>query len=87
MDDLREKMDALAVDGAHRRGAARGGPRRAMWITPKLVAEIAYAEVTPDKVLRHSSFLGLRGTSRRTRWCPKPPLTAAGPAPDDPRQG
>jgi bifunctional non-homologous end joining protein LigD len=30
-------------------------------VKPELVAEIAFAEVTPDKVLRHSSFLGLRG--------------------------
>ncbi|WBH15713.1 DNA ligase D [Sphingomonas radiodurans] len=37
-----------AVKGAH-------------WVTPKLVAEIAFAETTPDGVLRHSSFLGLRG--------------------------
>ena len=35
--------------------------RGARWVRPELVAEIAYAEITPDKLLRHSSFIGLRG--------------------------
>ena len=35
--------------------------RGARWVEPELVAEIAFAEVTPDNLLRHSSFLGLRG--------------------------
>jgi len=34
--------------------------RNARWITPELVAEIGYAELTPDGILRHPSFLGLR---------------------------
>lgn len=34
--------------------------RAAVWLTPKLVAEIAYTERTPDGLLRHPSFLGLR---------------------------
>ena len=40
--------------------APKAATRGARWVTPSLVAEIAYAEVTPDGVLRHSSFLGLR---------------------------
>ena len=39
----------------------RAEARGAHWIKPKLVAEIAYAEFTPDGILRHASFLGLRG--------------------------
>ncbi len=59
MDDLREQFDALdrktpTVD------APKAAVRGAKWVTPKLVAEIAFAEVTPDGVLRHSSFIGLR---------------------------
>ncbi|MEH6487933.1 DNA ligase D [Hyphomonas oceanitis] len=34
--------------------------RDAVWLTPKLVGEIAYTERTPDGLLRHPSFLGLR---------------------------
>ena len=60
MDELRERLDALAADTATVE-APRAMVRGAKWVRPELVAEIAYAEVTPDKVLRHSSFLGLRG--------------------------
>ena len=60
MNDLRTRLDRLArktptVD------APRAAVRGARWVTPKLVAEIAFTEVTPDGVLRHPSFLGLRG--------------------------
>ena len=40
--------------------APRAAVRGAHWIEPQLVAEIAYAEVTGDGVLRHASYLGLR---------------------------
>ena len=60
MDELREQLDALAVDTATVE-APRAAVRGAKWVRPELVAEIAFAEVTPDQVLRHASFLGLRG--------------------------
>ena len=60
MDDLRDKMDAMARKTPTVE-APRAAVRGAHWVEPELVAEIAYAEVTPDGVLRHSSFLGLRG--------------------------
>jgi len=60
MDDLRERMDKLARDTPTVK-APRAMVRGARWIEPELVAEIAFTEVTPDKVLRHPSFLGLRG--------------------------
>ena len=41
--------------------APRVHVRGARWVRPDLVAEVAYAEVTPDRLLRHASFLGLRG--------------------------
>ncbi len=40
--------------------APRAAVRGAHWIEPKLVAEIAFMEVTGDGVLRHSSYIGLR---------------------------
>ena len=40
--------------------APRDISRRARWIEPRLVAEIAYTEMTPDGALRHPSFQGLR---------------------------
>jgi bifunctional non-homologous end joining protein LigD len=40
-------------------------PREAMkgakWVEPKLVAQVKYGELTPDGLVRHSVFLGLRG--------------------------
>ncbi len=60
MDDLRTRLDKLP-----RKTATVDAPRAAVkgahWVKPELVAEVAFAEVTPDGVLRHSSFIGLRG--------------------------
>jgi len=58
--DLREKLDALAIDKAPL-DVPRAEARGARWVKPKLVAEIAFAEFTADNVVRHASFLGLRG--------------------------
>jgi bifunctional non-homologous end joining protein LigD len=40
--------------------APRAAVRGAHWITPKLVAEIAFTEWTDEGLLRHPSFIGLR---------------------------
>ncbi|WP_394653427.1 DNA ligase D [uncultured Sphingomonas sp.] len=59
MLDLRAKLDRLARKTAPvdvPRAAARG----AHWVSPKLVAEVAFAEFTAEGVVRHASFLGLR---------------------------
>ncbi|TZG25684.1 DNA ligase D [Sphingomonas montanisoli] len=40
--------------------APRAEVRGAHWLKPKLVAEIAYTEMTNDGTLRHPSYLGLR---------------------------
>ena len=34
--------------------------RIARWVEPKLVAEVAFTEITPDGAVRHPSFQGLR---------------------------
>ncbi|WP_254602582.1 non-homologous end-joining DNA ligase, partial [Sphingomonas bacterium] len=60
MDDLARRMAKLERK-TPTVAAPRAAVRGAHWISPKLVAEVAYAEVTPDGVLRHASFLGLRG--------------------------
>ena len=39
----------------------RADARGAHWVKPKLVAEIAFSEFTSEGILRHPSFLGLRG--------------------------
>jgi bifunctional non-homologous end joining protein LigD len=65
MADLTDRMATLAVAKPSADAASltahKAALRGARWIRPELVAEIAFAEVTPDKVLRHASFVGLRG--------------------------
>ncbi|MGQ0588552.1 MAG: DNA ligase D, partial [Sphingosinicella sp.] len=58
--DLRVKLDKLAVKTPPVE-VPRAESRGAHWVKPKLVAEIAFAEFTSDGVVRHASFLGLRG--------------------------
>lgn len=56
---LRDQLDRIARKTPPvevPREAARG----AHWVTPKLVAEVAFAEFTAENVVRHASFLGLR---------------------------
>ena len=55
--------------------------RGVTWLTPKLVAEIAFAEFTADGNIRHGSYLGLRGDkdarSIKPETAAKPPKPAA----------
>ena len=60
MDDLLAKLRRIERK-TPTVAAPRAAVRGAKWVTPRLVAEVAFAETTPDGVLRHSSFLGLRG--------------------------
>ena len=42
------------------KGMPRAEMRIAHWVEPRLVAEVAYTEITPDGLIRHPSFKGLR---------------------------
>lgn len=53
LSKLERNKPALAVP----REAAKG----AVWVEPKLVAQIKFADVTPDGMVRHAVYLGLRG--------------------------
>ncbi|HEX8413337.1 MAG TPA: DNA ligase D, partial [Sphingomicrobium sp.] len=59
IEDLMATMEPLAVDKAALE-VPRAERKGAHWIAPKLVAEIAYTEITTDGVLRHPSFIALR---------------------------
>lgn len=52
--------------------------RRAFWVKPELVAEVAYAEITPDGSLRHASFQGLRADKRAAEVVLEIPVDDAG---------
>ena len=61
---LRDDLDAQLASRARKTAPFSGVPaeigRGARWVRPDLVAEIAYAELTADGILRHPSFIGLR---------------------------
>jgi bifunctional non-homologous end joining protein LigD len=41
-------------------GMPRAEMRVARWVEPRLLAEVEYTEITPDGLIRHPSFKGLR---------------------------
>ena len=75
MMDLRERMEKI-----ERKTPTVEAPRAAVkgahWVSPKLVAEVAFAETTPDGVLRHSSFLGLREDKKASEVVAETPAAA-----------
>lgn len=75
---LMETMDPLEQSSPTVK-APRAEVRGAYWLKPKLVAEIAYTEMTNEGTLRHPSYLGLRADKKPRRWCSRsssrlPPL-------------
>jgi bifunctional non-homologous end joining protein LigD len=60
MHDLMDKLRPLQRKTAPAE-VPRAEARGAHWVKPELVGEIAFSEFTTDGILRHPSFLGLRG--------------------------
>jgi len=77
LDELARRMAPLAQDAAPAQ-VPRAEARGAQWIRPKLVAEVAFAEVTAGGRVRHASFIGLRGDKPARAVEPERPA----PAPD-----
>jgi len=80
--ELRAQLDALASDTASA-PVPRTEARGAHWVKPSLVAEIAFAEFTADNVVRHASFLGLRGDKKAKEVVAEMPQKTPAPATDD----
>ena len=59
LEELGERLRRLPAAQSPK-GADVAGPGRHHWVTPALVAEVRYKEVTEAGVLRHPSFLRLR---------------------------
>ncbi|MFV0623436.1 DNA ligase D [Sphingomonas sp. ac-8] len=82
IDDLRGRLDRIARKTppvAVPRAAALG----AHWVTPRLVAEVAFAEFTAEQVVRHASFVALREDKAATEVvveAPEAPPAATRPA-------
>jgi bifunctional non-homologous end joining protein LigD len=61
LNEIRAMLDKLRTDKPSFANPPRGAEgRRAIWVKPKLVGEIAFTEWTRDGTLRHPSFQGLR---------------------------
>jgi bifunctional non-homologous end joining protein LigD len=73
MGPLARKTPATEVPRAEARGAH--------WISPELVAEVAFAEFTADARVRHASFLGLRADKTARDVTPELAEPAAQPDP------
>jgi bifunctional non-homologous end joining protein LigD len=82
--ELRARLDALAA-GKPAADVPRAEARGAHWVRPELVAEIAFAEFTADKVVRHASFLGLRGDKSAKEVIAEVPQKVPEPADDEVR--
>jgi bifunctional non-homologous end joining protein LigD len=57
---LTERLGTLVTDSNPFEDMPREARRGAVWVRPELVAEVAFAEFTPDRIIRHASFIGLR---------------------------
>lgn len=82
MHALRDRLERIArkTPPAEVPPAAARGAR---WVTPKLVAEVAFAEFTADDVVRHARFLGLREDKDAKDVVAEEP--AAMPEPEEPK--
>ena len=60
LEDLSARFKKLARKDSPFDALPREAKRGAQFVEPKLVAEIAYTELTADGILRHPSYLGLR---------------------------
>lgn len=74
MKSIERKTPPAEVDRTLQKGVT--------WVTPKLVAEIAFAEFTAEGSVRHGSFLGLRTDKPAREVTPEKPAAAPAPKPD-----
>ena len=68
---LERKTPPAEVDRAKARGVH--------WVTPKLVAEVAFAEFTADGNIRHGSYLGLREDKEASEVTRETPSSSPAP--------
>ena len=70
---LAAKLKALARETPPFDEVPRDQARRAKWVTPQLVVEVDFNEITDEGNIRHGVFLGLReDKAAPRRWRPKP---------------
>jgi bifunctional non-homologous end joining protein LigD len=82
LQDLLGRLQKLEIDKAPL-SVPRAEARGAHWVKPELVAEIAFAEFTSEKVVRHASFLGLRDDKPAEAVIEEKPVSLPETAPAD----
>jgi bifunctional non-homologous end joining protein LigD len=65
---LEQLLAPLQRDTAPVPGVPREHARGATWVEPVIVGEVAYRTITPDGLLRHPSWRGLRPDGRSLGW-------------------
>lgn len=60
LDRIARRLHALAAEEPPFADPPRLPGKQARWVRPELVAEVRFQEWTPEGLLRHPSFLGLR---------------------------
>ena len=59
--EIREVLQLIRTNKPLKvRGMPRAEARACRWVEPRLLAEVAYTEITTDGLIRHPSFKGLR---------------------------
>jgi bifunctional non-homologous end joining protein LigD len=81
LEDLSAQLQKIEVDKPAV-SVPKADARHAHWVKPRLVAEIAFAEFTSDGVVRHASFLGLRGDKPAAEVVPEIPQAVPGGSDD-----
>jgi bifunctional non-homologous end joining protein LigD len=78
--ELSHKLAALEVSEPPLSNPPRGADARGVhWVKPKLVAEVAFSEVTSEGLLRHPTFQGLREDKAARETQLETPVPLAGP--------
>jgi bifunctional non-homologous end joining protein LigD len=75
LSDLAGRMTRLARETPPSE-VPRGEARGARWVTPRLVAEVAFSEMTADGRVRHGSFISLRSDRKAASVTPEQPEPA-----------
>ena len=57
---LRDQLDKLRIKACPFEGMPAAARRAAIWVTPKLVAEVGFATWTADHLVRQAAFKGIR---------------------------
>jgi bifunctional non-homologous end joining protein LigD len=66
-DKILAQLEKRRLDKPAFHAVPRDIARKAQWVRPELVAEVAYAEITPDGSVRHASFQGLRADKKASQ--------------------